>query len=136
MTALQGALPVPFSAAGLVLEALAAHDFPRLAAALEDDVLLSALLPRGFVEWRGAPAVCGAFEQWFGNVEAYEVTDASVGQVGGLLQLRWRLRVEAARLGDGPKVVEQHAFAATGPTGRIERLSLLCSGFWSEHVDG
>jgi hypothetical protein len=63
----------------------------------------------------------------------FEVTDASVGEVGALLQLRWRLRLRGARLGDVAMVVEQHAYAATGATGRIERMSLLCSGFWKEH---
>jgi len=28
--------------------------------------------------------------------------------------------------------VEQHVYADTGPDGRIERLFLLCSGFWPE----
>ena len=59
-----------------------------------------------------------------------------MGQVGALLQLTWRLRLKADRLGEEPMIVEQHVYASTGAGGRIERLTLLCSGFWEEHVDG
>jgi hypothetical protein len=75
------------------------------------------------------------FERWFGDVEKCEVADAAVGQVGPLLQLRWRIRLQGPRLGNKPMVVEQHAYATTGPNGRIQQMSLLCSGFWDEHVD-
>jgi hypothetical protein len=124
-----------FAVAGTFLEALAGHDFEGLATALDPDASLSALLPRGFCEWQGASEICARFETWFGDVDQFEVVDASVGLVGALLQLRWRLRLQGARLGEEPKVVEQHAYAAAGPNGRIHHLSLLCSGFWPEHPD-
>ena len=124
-----------FAAAGLLLDALAAHDFARVAAALDTDATLSALLPRGFREWAGADAIAGAFETWFGDVDDFEVADASVGQVGALLQMRWRLRVGGGRFGAAQMVIEQHVYAATGKGGRIEKMSLLCSGFWPEHVN-
>ncbi|MGZ4598182.1 MAG: hypothetical protein ACXWCM_00430 [Acidimicrobiales bacterium] len=114
---------------------MAAHEFDQLAAALDVDASLSALLPRGFCEWQGASEICAQFERWFGDVEQYEVVDASVGQVGALLQLTWRLRLEGERLGDGARIVEQHVYATTDVTGRIQRMSLLCSGFWEEHPD-
>ncbi len=125
----------PFAVGGAVLEALAARRFDQLADAVEPDATMLALLPSGFVERRGAEEICAAFLRWFGDVDAFEVADASVGQVGALLQLRWRLRLQGPRLGAAAKVVEQIAFATTGPTGRISQLSLLCSGFWDEHPD-
>ena len=124
-----------FAVAGSFLESLAARDFDRLATALDDDASLSALLPRGFDEWRGAEAITGAFVGWFGDVDEFEVVDASVGQVGSRLQLRWRVRVRGGRFNDDAMVVEQHVYAATGATGRIRAMSLLCSGFCKEHVD-
>ncbi|HEY5014480.1 MAG TPA: nuclear transport factor 2 family protein [Acidimicrobiia bacterium] len=126
-----------FAAAGSFLEALAAQDFERLAAALDDDASLSALLPRGFCEWRGAAEIAAMFEKWFGDVDEFEVADAAVGQVGSRLQLRWRMRVRGGpRFGDDAMVVEQHVYADTAPTGRIRSMSLLCSGFCKEHLDG
>jgi ketosteroid isomerase-like protein len=119
-----------FSSAGTFLEAIAAHDFARLADALDPEATMSALLPRGFDEQQGAAAICAAFERWFGNVEHFELADASVGQIGALLQMRWRLRLCGTRFGDAPMTVEQNVFAATAPDGRIKHLSLLCSGFW------
>jgi hypothetical protein len=125
-----------FAIAGALLDALADHDFDRLAAAFEAEARLSALLPRGFVEWQGAAEIRAAFERWFGDVTEYELVDATVGDVGDLLQLRWRLRVNGERFGGVAQVVEQHAYASAGPAGRIGRISLLCSGFWPEHRGG
>ncbi|HEY3723134.1 MAG TPA: hypothetical protein VGN59_07210 [Acidimicrobiia bacterium] len=124
-----------FMAAGALLEALTAHDFRQLEAALDPDATMSALLPGGFREWSGAPDIGAAFERWFGQARRFEVVDASVGHIGSLLELRWRFRLEAARFDDASMVVEQHAFASTGPTGRVRHISLLCSGFWKEHPD-
>ncbi len=122
--------------AGSLLEALAAGDFDRLSAVFDDRACLSALLPSGFHEWHGATEIRGTFERWFGNAEQYELVDASMGQVGTRLQLRWQLRVRAERLGSQVKIVEQYAYADTGASGRIQRLALLCSGFCPEHLDG
>ena len=124
-----------FAAAGLFLQNLATGDFELLAEALEPDATLSALLPRGFVEWEGRAAVCGAFTGFFGGMDTYEVIDASVGLVGDRLQLRWRLHVRGGRLGPEDFVVEQFCYADTGPTGRIERLALVCSGFRKDPSD-
>jgi hypothetical protein len=125
-----------FAVAGSFLEALAAYDFDRFTDLVDDDASLSALLPRGFCEWHGAAEIRAAFERWFGDVEDFEVADASVGQVGPRLQLRWRVRLRATRLGDEAMVVEQHVYADTGATGRIRSMSLLCSGYCKERLDG
>jgi SnoaL-like domain len=124
-----------FATAGLFLERLVTGDFDQLAAALEADVKLSALLPRGLKEWDGRDAVCGAFDQFFGGMDEYEVLDAEVGQVGQRLQMRWRLHVRGGRLGDSDFVVEQFCYADGGPTGRIQTMSMVCSGFCKEHAD-
>jgi hypothetical protein len=128
--------PPQFAVAGSFLEALAAHDFDRLTDVLDADASMAALLPRGFDEWHGAAGVTAAFEQWFGGVDEFEVVDASVGQVGSRLQLRWRVKVRGGHRGDEPMIVEHHVYADTAPTGRIRAMSLLCSGFCREHVDG
>jgi len=124
-----------FAVAGSFLEALAANDFERLAAVLDDDASLCALLPRGFCEWHGAAEIRTAFEGWFGDVEEFEVADASIGQVGSRLQLRWRVRVRGPRFGAEAMVCEQHVYADTAPNGRIRSMSLLCSGFCQERLD-
>jgi hypothetical protein len=121
--------------AGSLLEALAAGDFDRLAAVLDDGASLAALLPGGFREWHTPAGIAAAFEGWFGDVEASELIGASLGQVGRRLQLRWQLRLRGARFGRQARVVEQYAYADTAPDGRIDRMALLCSGFYKEHVD-
>jgi hypothetical protein len=124
-----------FASAGLFLEKLATGDFEQLAVALEPDARMRALLPRGYDTWEGQAGVCSAFAGFFGGFDEYVVLDATVGLVGTRLQLAWRLRVRGGRLGPDNFVVEQQAYADTGPTGRIQALSLVCSGFCKEHPD-
>ena len=118
--------------AGDFLEGLATQDFARLGATLADDAYMTGLVPSGLKEWDGPEQIVAIFRRWFGEVVAFDLVDAVVGGAGPRLHLRWRVRVRAGRLGDGWFVVEQQVYADTGPDGRIERLSLLCSGFWPE----
>jgi SnoaL-like domain len=122
-----------FSVAGSFLEGLAAQDFARLAATLDDGAHMTGLVPSGLKEWDGPEQVTAIFRRWFGEVTGFELVDAVVGEVGPRLHLRWRVRVRAERLGDGWFVVEQQVYADTGPDGRLARLFLLCSGFWPEN---
>jgi len=133
-----GAAPaVPgYALAGSFLESLAAQDFARLGGALAPSVRLRALLPPGPFEWTGAEVIAGQFASWFGDTEDFELIEATVGEVGGRLHLRWRLRLRAQRLGAGWFTVEQQAYADTGDGGRIARLDLLCTGYRPEGVDG
>ena len=121
-----------YSVAGTFLEGLAAQDFDRLASALSDDVHLRALVPPGLKEWDGAERVKATFTAWFGEVEEFELVDATVGEVGRRLTMRWRVRVRAEHLGKGWFVVEQQAYADTGDDNRIQHLSLVCSGYCPE----
>src|SRR5690348_3700212 len=118
-----------FSVAGAFLEGLAAQDFSRIAATLDDDAHLTALVPSGFKQWHGPEQIGATFRRWFGHVDDFELADASVGEVGQRLHLRWRARVQAPRFGSGWFVVEQQVYADTGADGRIAQLFLLCSGF-------
>ncbi len=118
--------------AGAFLAGLAAQDFDRLTSALSDDVHLRALLPGGLKEWDGAEQVKATFTAWFGGVEQFELIDAAAGEVGRRLTMRWRVRVQAGRLGDGWFVVEQQAYADTDDENRIQHLSLVCSGYCPE----
>ncbi len=125
-----------FAPASAFLAGLAAQDFTKLGAALAADARLRALLPRGPREWTGADVIAGQFAHWFGDTTRFGLVEAAVGEVGGRLHLRWRLRLRAERLGAGSFVVEQQAYADTDEAGRIGRLDLLCTGYRPEAVDG
>jgi hypothetical protein len=60
--------------------------------------------------------------------------DVTVGRVGELLQLRWRVRLQGVRFGGAPMVAEQCAYASTGPSAAIDSIRLLCTGFWNERL--
>ena len=124
-----------FALAGSFLEGLAAQDFARLGGALAAEARLRALLPPGPFEWTGAEVIAGQFAGWFGDTEDFELLEATVGEVGGRLHLRWRLRLQAQRLGAGWFTVEQQAYADTDGDGRIAGLDLLCTGYRPESDD-
>jgi hypothetical protein len=122
----------PPAIAGTILGALAAQDFGRLASAFTDDAHLRALLPGGLREWEGVGAIEATFARWFGNTTGFELVAADVDQIGSRLRLRWRVRLQADRLGPGWFLVEQEAYADTDDEDRIHHISLLCSGYCTE----
>ena len=120
------------SAFDTIVAALADGDFDHIATVLADDASLTALLPRGPRRWDGAPAICEAFAGWFGELCELDVTDHGSASVGDLTQMQWRCHARGDRLGEGPREVEQHVFARLDADGRIQSMSLLCSGFQVE----
>lgn len=126
-----------WSVGGIFLEGLATRDYEKVATSLGLGVRLRALLPPGPQESQGADQVAGKFRSWFGDVEEFELVDATVGEVGGRLHLSWRIRVRPApfNIGEGWHVIEQQAYADANET--IEAIDLLCSGFNAERpTDG
>ena len=121
-----------FALAGAFLAGLAAQDFAALGGALTAGACLRALLPSGLREWTGAEAIARVFACWFGDTGNFELIEATIGEVGSRLLLRWRLRLRAGRLGRGWFTVEQLAYADTDEGGRIARLDLLCTGYLPE----
>jgi hypothetical protein len=140
MTTTRGKTPAAavtqFARAGTFLEGLTAQDFTQLGGALAADAQLRALLPPGVAEWAGAGQIADTFAHWFGDTEEFDPVEATVGEVGGRLHLRWRLRLRAQRLGAGWFTVEQQAYADTDDDGRIARLDLLCTGYRPEGGNG
>jgi hypothetical protein len=118
--------------AGAFLQGLADQDFDALVGTLATDARLRALVPKGLREWTGGEEIAGQFARWFGDTGDFELVEATLGEVGGRLQLRWRLRLRAERLGAGWFTVEQQAYADAGEDGRIDRLDLVCTGYRPE----
>ncbi|MFM6849858.1 MAG: hypothetical protein ACKOVB_12250 [Terrabacter sp.] len=128
-TSLTTAKPAGYGHAGRLLEALAHQDFVMLADALEGDVHLRALVAKGLVELQGPADVADKFRFWFGDTDVFELLDATIGAVADRLHLSWRVRLQASRLGDGWRVVEQQAYVSCAQSGRIDRIDLLCTGY-------
>jgi hypothetical protein len=110
----------------VLVAALTARDFGRLAGTLAPGVRMRALIPPGPVELSGAEPAAARFASWFGESEGLELVHAGCDEVGDRLHVFYRLRVK--RPGDPWKLVEQHLFCALDE-GRITTLDLLCSGF-------
>lgn len=123
-----------WSVAGVFLETLARRDFAAMHACLDRSIRFRALDPGGPFEVHGAHDTVTRFRLWFDRHEVFEVIDASIGQLGSLLYLRWRiLRAATAEGVDSRQVVEQHVFATVSD--RIESFDLLSSGFNAEHPE-
>jgi hypothetical protein len=117
------------------VDGLAAQDFARLGRVLAPQAHLRALLPGGVREWTGAAAVANRFARWFGDTEQFEAVECTVDEVGSRTHLRWRLRLQADRLGPGSFLVEQLVYADVDERGQIARLDLLCTGYLPERSD-
>lgn len=118
--------------AGSLLDAITRRDFAALRDSLAPDIRFRALIPPGAFDLDDADDVAARFERWFGGTDEFEVVDASVGQVGSRMALRWRVRMWPAGDEAAARIVEQHAYA-TG-TDRVASMDLLCSGFHAEHT--
>lgn len=117
-----------WSVGGLLLEALAARDFASMCDCFEPTATMRALLPSGPCEIQGAEQIVANFRCWFGNAEAFEVLDGTVGDIGSRLHVSWRLRLRPTPWGDVSwHILEQQAYLQAGE--RIDLLDLLCSGF-------
>ena len=121
-----------WTVAGNLLDALTRRDFVALAGCLAPDILFRALVPPGPFDLDTAADVTAKFEGWFGGEDEFELVDATAGQIGTRLALRWRVRMWPAGDEAAARVVEQHVYA-TG-TDRVESMDLLCSGFHAEHA--
>ncbi len=124
--------PPVLATAGCFIDALAARDFDAVVRTLADDVRFRALVPRRVIELTGRDAVRSTLDTWFGDADRWELVEAVVGEVGGRIYLRWRLRVTKAALGPGTFVVEQQVYADAGADGTLADVALLCTGFRPE----
>lgn len=118
------------TAAEAFVDALGRRDFNRLAATLDGAVRFRALIPPGLREAASATGVVAHLRDWFDGVDALELVQAQVSEVGDRVHVSYRLRL---RNGDEWQVVEQQAFCDL-VGGRLARLDLLCSGFRPEGV--
>ena len=117
-----------WSVGGLLLEALAERNFAHMSECFDPAATMRALLPNGPAEFQGAAQIAENFQSWFGNAEAFEVLDGTVGEVGNRLHLAWRLRLRPTPWGDDDwHIIEQQAYLRAGE--RIDAIDLLCSGF-------
>ena len=96
---------------------------------LTDDVRFRALLPSRVLDLTGRDAVRSTFDTWFGGAERWDLVEAVVGEVGGRVHLRWRLSLTNPRVAPGTLLVEQQVYADAGPDGRLQDVSLLCTGY-------
>ena len=122
------AAPAPrWSVAGRFVDALGRRDFDTMAGCLDRSVRLRGLIPPGPFEVVGPEDVMARFRRWFGGPDVFEVVDATVGEVGPKLYLRWRVTMTPASPSAPTRIAEQHVFATIDRT--ILGLDLLCSGF-------
>lgn len=107
------------------VERLATRDVEGLAACLDPDVRLRAIVPSGPEEHHGRAAAVGRFIDWFGDALRFELVERRIEPFVDRWLVTYRIDLDE---GDGPRLVEQHLFCDLGAE-LIERVDLLCSGF-------
>lgn len=111
------------------VRALADRDSKGLQACFHPDVQLRALVPPGFQESSGLPAVLARLESWFGAAESIEILRKDVYHVANRLHVRYRFREHYS---DGEsEIIEQDAYCDVRQ-GLIEAIDFLCSGHLPE----
>jgi hypothetical protein len=118
-----------FAVAGRFIDGLAARDFDAVVGTLATDVAFRALLPSRMLDLAGRTAVRSVLDTWFGGAERWDLLEAVVGEVGGRIHLRWRLRLTNPDVGPGTFLVEQQVYADAGNDGRLSDVALLCTGY-------
>lgn len=98
-----------------------------MADCLDPSVRFRGLVTRGPIDGVGRDAVMPWLRKWFDGPDALEIVDATVGEVGPKLYLRWRVTMSPGTPGAAVRLVEQHVFATID--GSIVSFDLLCSGF-------
>lgn len=124
--------PPSLAAAGRFIDGFAARDLDVVASTFADDVRFRALLPRRVLELEGRAAFRSTLDTWFGDADRWELVEAVLGEVGGRIHIRWRLRLTRPDLGPGTFVVEQQVYADAGSDGLLRDVALLCTGFRPE----
>lgn len=109
------------------VERLVARDFDGLAACLDPDVRLRAIIPPGPEEHHGRAAATGRFADWFADAVSFELVEHRIEPFVDRWLVTYGIALDE---GDGPRRVEQHLFCDLGAE-LIERIDLLCSGFRS-----
>jgi hypothetical protein len=115
----------PPPALGYFVKRLAARDFDGLAACLDPDVRLRAVIPPGPEEHHGRAAAAGRFDDWFADAVSFELVEHRIEPFVDRWLATYRIALDE---GDGPRQVEQHLFCDVGAE-LIDYIDLLCSGF-------
>ena len=117
-----------WSVGGLLLEALAERNFVHMSECFDPRQRCGRCFRADPPSSRARRRSPRTSSRWFGNAEAFEVLDGTVGEVGNRLHLAWRLRLRPTPWGDDDwHIIEQQAYLRAGE--RIDALDLLCSGF-------
>ena len=121
-----------WSVGGLLLEAIASRDLPRLADCFEGDATMRALLPSGPAAFTGPDEIIGRVPQVVRERRRGSrcSTAPSVTSAAGCTSPGGSACTRRRKGDDRWHVIEQQAFAHAGE--RITSMDLLCSGFLPE----
>ncbi|MGA7329481.1 MAG: hypothetical protein WBX25_34630 [Rhodomicrobium sp.] len=111
------------------LHALAIRDFASLGETFAPEVQFRALIPAGLREARSGLEARNHYQQWFSDLERFEMVGHTVMPVASRTHIAYRLHFIHEGM---PKVWEQRIFLTVGENG-IEKFDLLCSGFLPRH---
>lgn len=107
------------------IRAVVEKDFPRLAGICQPDVHSRLMTPGRLDTLENVSDLTRKVEGWFHECHSIQKEQARVAMVGEKLSISYRLRFEEEGM---PYTAEQQLYCSLRD-GRIDQLSLLCSGF-------
>lgn len=107
------------------VQAITEGNLDRLEKFCHPNVTSRLLLPRRIVNLDNASGLVAEYRDWFGSCTNFKLEASRVSQVGERLGIFYRFRLQDQ--GDWYDIEQQ--LYCTMKDGRVEKLSLLCSGF-------
>jgi TusA-related sulfurtransferase len=110
------------------IRAIIEKDFQRVSEICQPDVVSRLMTPKLMTSLENVSAITQKVEGWYHDCDSIQKEQARVAQVGEKLAIFYRLRLEKNGV---LSTIEQQLYCSLRE-GRIDTLSLLCSGF--QHV--
>lgn len=110
------------------LDALSRRDFTAVAATLDPDVWMRAMLVRETREAHDDHSTIAAMRDWFATAEDVDVRELEQATVEGRQRVRWQFVLRPDWAPGTLHRIEQVGYV-TVRLGRITRLDVVCTGF-------
>jgi tRNA 2-thiouridine synthesizing protein A len=107
------------------IQAVLEKDFPRLAEICQPEVRSRLMTPKRVFVFENASDVSHKVEDWFHECSGFQKEQVRIAWVGGKLGIFYRLSF----IENGQSYVAEQQLYCSLRDGRIDQLSLLCSGF-------
>ena len=125
MTSTQSELDARRQVCATYVASLGRRDYTGMASCIADGAQFRAMTPESVQEAAGPGETIAVLREWFGDADVFELQSSTVDTVSDRMRVSYTVRL---REGGEWYVFQQQVFCEVGG-GKIQGMSLLCSGF-------